>query len=77
MANRTHAEIIAAGDRKTTGVAAFANAISVTRNRVYPWERTDSIPAPYWSAVVDAGLATLEELANAAALRRPETQAAA
>jgi len=72
--NRTHGEIIRAGDGKTDGVAAFARAIGAPPNRVYPWERIDSIPGPYWKAVVDAGLATFEELAEAAERRRPEAQ---
>lgn len=70
---RTHTQIImSAGDGP-----AFAKAIGAPYNRVRQWIPTDSIPAPYWSAVVEAGLATLEELATAAARRRPETQAAA
>lgn len=56
---RTHAEII---DRPTR----FARALGADTNRVKAWKRGDSIPAAYWSRVRRAGLATLEELANAA-----------
>lgn len=72
MLNRSHAQIIQAGDGKSSGVAAFARQIGVPRNRVYPMVRSDSIPAPYWKAVVEAKLSTFTELASAAEKRRPE-----
>lgn len=75
MALRSHAQIIQAGDGQCGGVAAFARCIGVPRNRVYPMARADSIPAPYWSAVVRARLATFSELAAAAEKRRPEATA--
>ena len=39
-------------------------------NTVHAWKRTESIPAPYWRKLSDAGVATLDELADAAANRR-------
>lgn len=72
MQTRSHAQIIQAGDGVTPGVAAFARRVGVPRNRVYPMVRTDSIPAPYWKAVVGAKLSTFSELAEAAEKRRPE-----
>lgn len=49
------------------GSTAFARRIDEDPNKVKAWKRGDSIPAPYWAAVVDAGMATLEELAEGAA----------
>ena len=48
-------------------------------NTVFAWKRTDSIPAAYWRKLSDAGVATLDELADAAAHRRglPAEQASA
>lgn len=70
---RTHDQIIAAAG----GVAATAKAITVDANTVKQWKRSNSIPAPHWKAVSDAGLATLEELADAASKRRTGTDDAA
>lgn len=67
---RTHEQIIIDGG----GTKAFAEAIGAPPNRVNQMRRSDSIPAPYWKSVVDAGLATFEELAEAAERRRPEAQ---
>ena len=44
-------------------------------NTVHAWKRTGSIPSPHWKALADAGIATLEELAEAAAARRREREA--
>lgn len=63
---RTHEDIIQAGG----GNAAFARAVDTDANTVNQWKRQNSIPAPYWRAVADAGLSTLDELAEAAAARR-------
>lgn len=58
----SHAEIIARGG----GPSAFARAISQDANRVKSWKRLSSIPAEYWNAVVDGGLASFRELSDAA-----------
>ena len=52
------------------GSTALARAIREDPNTVHAWKRGKSIPAPYWNAVVAAGLATLKELADAAEARR-------
>ena len=39
-------------------------------NTVHAWKRTESIPAAYWRKLADAEVATLDELADAAARRR-------
>lgn len=68
MAYRTHAQIIV----DAGGNTAFAEALggAADANQVNQWKRgaegRGSIPAPYWLKAVDAGLTTLEELANAA-----------
>ena len=67
---RSHEQIIT----DAGGVTAFAQAISAPANLAQQWKRLDSIPAPYWKAVVVAGLATFEEMAEAAEKRRPEPQ---
>jgi len=51
------------------GPTAFARAIGADPNTVKAWKRTNSIPAPHWQAISVAELATLSELANAAAQR--------
>lgn len=65
---RTHAQIIDAAG----GVGPLAKALAAPYNRVRQWPASDSIPAPYWNAVVAAGIATLDELAAAAERKRPE-----
>ena len=63
---RTHQDIIDAAG----GASVLARAIGADPNTAKAWKRTDSIPAPYWTAISEAKLATLEELATAAAARR-------
>lgn len=62
---RTHQQIII--DAK--GPAAVARIIGAASGTVKQWRRTDSIPAPYWQAFAHHELATLNELAAAAARR--------
>ena len=52
------------------GPAALAHRIGVAPDTAKQWKRNDSIPAPYFEAIRAAQLATLEELAVAAAARR-------
>lgn len=62
---RTHAEIIAkAGDD------AVAQGLGLKKHQPRDWRLRNSIPAEYWSALDAAGIATLAELADAAAARR-------
>ncbi len=63
---RSHLDII--DDAK--GPAKLARAIAADPNTAKQWRTNGSIPAPYWEAIADAGLASLEELAAAAAQRR-------
>lgn len=70
---RTHSQII----NDAGGVAAVARALGAPYNRVRQWPPSDSIPAPYWAAIVEAGFSTLDELALAASRKRPEISAAA
>jgi hypothetical protein len=54
-----------------TGATEMARRIGFPdANTVHAWKRTDSIPAAYWKALAEAGIATLDELAEAAANRR-------
>ena len=62
----THSGIIERAD----GPAALARAIGQDPNTVKAWKRNDSIPAPHWQAIADKGVATLQELAEAAAAKR-------
>lgn len=58
-----------------TGATEMARRIGFTdANTVHAWKRTDSIPAAYWKALAEAGIASLDELAEAAANRRPVKQ---
>lgn len=65
---RSHEQIIA----DSGGTSGFAKAIGIPANRANQMRRADSIPAPYWRAVVLADLASFSELAEAAEKRRPE-----
>lgn len=49
------------------GSAALGRLIEVDPNTVKAWKRLNSIPAPYWHAIASAEVATLDELAEAAA----------
>lgn len=62
----SHRDII----QRAGGPAAFGHQIKVSPNNVKAWKRLDSIPGPYFRQIAEAGLATLEELAAAAAARR-------
>ncbi|TKD50555.1 hypothetical protein [Sphingomonas baiyangensis] len=61
----SHAGII----EREGGPAKVAAAIRQPPGNVKAWKRTNSIPAPYWQAFVDNGLATYKELASAAAVK--------
>lgn len=63
---RTHEQIIIAAK----GPSAIARVLGVEPGTAKQWRRGDSIPAPYWAALAEAGLATLEELAEAAATKQ-------
>lgn len=62
----THADIIEAAG----GASALARAIGADPNTVKQWKRGDSIPAPYWQSIAEADIATLTQLAEAAAAKR-------
>lgn len=70
---RTHRQIVV----DAGGPDAVAGITGAQPGTAKQWKRADSIPAPYWKALVDAGKATLEELADAAASRRTSTEAGA
>lgn len=52
------------------GATALARKIGEDPNTVHAWKRGKSIPAAHWNAIVAAGQATLQELADAAEARR-------
>lgn len=64
---RTHAEII-----KDAGTDALVEraGLPVSVHTVRSWRQRGGIPGEYWKAISDAGLATLNELAAAADVRR-------
>jgi hypothetical protein len=72
----SHADIIdradgpAAVSRKISLIEQDAGRPSVDPNTTKAWKRTDSIPSAYWHSFKEAGLATLDELASAAAEKR-------
>ena len=63
---RTHLQII----QEEGGYQAVADKLKQPRERVRFWERRAAFPPEQWKAVADAGIATLDELAEAAAERR-------
>jgi hypothetical protein len=54
------------------GPAALGRSIQVDSNTVKSWKRLDSIPSAYWQAIALADIATLEEMAFAAAESRKD-----
>ncbi len=66
---REHSQILV----EAGGPSAVALKLLVPPGNVKQWRRSNSIPAPYWKAMVDHGFATLEELASSAAKRRAST----
>ena len=58
------------------GYRALADKLGETPNRVRFWVRRESIPHNKWKAVADARVATLDELATAAAMDAREDRAA-
>jgi len=69
---RSHQQII----EDANGSSAVARRIGAEPGTVKQWKRLDSIPAPYWAALAGEKIATLEELAEAAAARRASQDAA-
>lgn len=69
---RSHGQII-----NEVGISKTAETLGLQPGTVKQWKRGDSIPAGYWKALRDHGLATLEELAAAAESRRRATPVAA
>ncbi len=69
-AMRTHFEII----RDAGGFEAVARRLGLEAKRltVRSWAVRNSIPGAYWQAFAEAGLATLSELAAAAAAAADE-----
>lgn len=71
----SHKGIIA----RNGGPASVGRKINIDPNTVKAWNRLDSIPAAHWQAMSDAGAASLDELAQAAARKateRPQADAA-
>jgi hypothetical protein len=60
----------AATSRAISLIEEAASRPAIDANTVKAWKRADSIPGAYWQAFRDADLATLNELASAAAARR-------
>lgn len=52
------------------GPTKLAQRISAPLENAKAWKRNNSIPAPYWQAIEEAQVATLQELAAAAAAKR-------
>lgn len=74
---RTHNDIIGdAGGPTKMASRITTDAAPVEPNLVAAWKREGSIPPAYWPRIVDAGVATLDELALAAEARKfPELAA--
>jgi hypothetical protein len=50
---------------RSGGSTVLGQRIGVVENTVKAWKRNNSIPGSYWKAIVDAGLASYGELAEA------------
>lgn len=75
MVMRTHAAIL-----KDAEADKLAEHLGLSVNTVRAWRQRDSIPGEYWKQIDGLGIATLEELAEAAASKRaaePEQRPAA
>ena len=62
------------------GIADTAKAVGLPTKNVRRWTDMDSIPADWWLKLSEVGIATLDELAQAAEARRVsrlDTEAAA
>lgn len=62
---RSHRAII-----EQHGAPKIARRLDVGPGTVKQWKRADSIPGPYWHALAESALASLDELARAAHVRR-------
>ena len=62
---RTHANII-----RSVGQTRLARAMGLPMPTVHAWVTRDSIPGEYWKWFADQGLASLRELAEAAAAKK-------
>ena len=69
---RTHEQIIQAAG----GYRGLAEKLGQPSSRVRFWERRKAIPPEAWRGVVDAGLATADELLDVAATRAEQASAA-
>lgn len=67
---RTHAEII-----RSRPASLVSDALGVSLHTVRSWAQRKSVPAEHWAGVRDLGMATLEELAEAAAARATQEAA--
>jgi len=64
---RSHSEIIKEATVAKIKATLAGLGFEIARVTVQQWATRSSIPAPYWRAISNAGLATLDELATAAA----------
>ena len=62
---RTHEQIIT----DVGGPTAIARIAGAEAGAAKQWRRNDSIPARYWAAIAAADVASLDELAEAAAAK--------
>lgn len=70
---RTHAEIVVAAGKSEE--VALRRRVSV--HTVRSWIQRDSIPSEHWAAFARDGVATTDELAQAAEAKRRSDEAAA
>lgn len=66
---RTHQQIIKDHGALRLSRDLAERGIKVHFSTPQRWSERSSIPGEYWAAIVDMGLATLEELASAADAR--------
>ncbi len=67
---KTHTEVI-----KPQDAPKLADRLGVSVHTVLSWRQRNSIPAEHWKALDEDGVATLGELAEAAAAKRQQDAA--
>ena len=67
----THSDIL----KSTEAVSKVVEVTGRSIHTVRSWRQRNSIPAEYWGAVVDAGLASLDELAGSVDFRAAQAAA--
>lgn len=75
--SRTHEEIVRGFGASKMAHALRDRGVLISIGAPQRWAERNSIPSEYWAHLAELGVASLEELAEAAAAKRSATQDAA